>query len=47
MVFCLGEDILESEHLYEDLSDDDPRRDVKDVAFAQTYLEKVCQVKTQ
>ncbi|XP_058260739.1 GON-4-like protein isoform X2 [Hemibagrus wyckioides] len=38
-----GEDILETEHLYEDLSDDDPRRDVKDVAFAQAYLEKVCE----
>ncbi|XP_053087385.1 GON-4-like protein isoform X1 [Pangasianodon hypophthalmus] len=38
-----GEDIADSELLYDDLSDDDPRRDIKDVAFAQAYLEKVCE----
>uniref|UniRef100_A0AAY5EGJ2 DH domain-containing protein n=1 Tax=Electrophorus electricus TaxID=8005 RepID=A0AAY5EGJ2_ELEEL len=32
---------LHSALLCDDLSDDDPRRDVKDVAFAQAYLEKV------
>ncbi|XP_036418539.1 GON-4-like protein isoform X2 [Colossoma macropomum] len=30
--------------LYDDLSDNDPRRDTKDVAFAQAYLEKACEV---
>ncbi|XP_026875558.2 GON-4-like protein isoform X1 [Electrophorus electricus] len=34
---------LHSALLCDDLSDDDPRRDVKDVAFAQAYLEKVCE----
>ncbi|KAF5898085.1 GON-4-like protein, partial [Clarias magur] len=29
--------------LYDHLSDNDPQRDVKDVAFAQAYLEKVCE----
>lgn len=38
LMFCLGE----VELLDEDLSDDDPQRDVKDIAFAQAYLEKVC-----
>lgn len=41
MVSCLGEDVAESEHRYDDLSDDDPLRDIKDIAFAQAYLEKV------
>ncbi|KAI4880039.1 hypothetical protein NFI96_019909, partial [Prochilodus magdalenae] len=30
--------------LYDDFSDDDPRRDTKDVAFAQAYLERACEV---
>ncbi|XP_053494789.1 GON-4-like protein isoform X2 [Ictalurus furcatus] len=38
-----GEDVAESEHRYDDLSDDDPLRDIKDIAFAQAYLEKVCE----
>lgn len=42
VVFCLGEDVPESDLLRDELSDDDPRRDIKDVAFAQAYLEKVC-----
>ncbi|KAI5087375.1 GON-4-like protein [Silurus meridionalis] len=37
-----GAIIPEPELLYEDLPDD-PLRDVKDVAFAQAYLEKVCE----
>ncbi|XP_062865780.1 GON-4-like protein isoform X2 [Trichomycterus rosablanca] len=31
-----------SEHLHDQTSDD-PRRDIKDIAFAQAYLEKVCE----
>lgn len=42
MAFCLGEDFPESELLHDELSDDDPLKDIKDVAFAQAYLEKVC-----
>ncbi|XP_076864515.1 GON-4-like protein isoform X2 [Brachyhypopomus gauderio] len=34
---------LHSGLLYDDLSDHDPHRDIKDVAFAQAYIEKVCQ----
>uniref|UniRef100_A0A3B1J072 Uncharacterized protein n=1 Tax=Astyanax mexicanus TaxID=7994 RepID=A0A3B1J072_ASTMX len=30
--------------LYDDFSDDDPQKDSKDVAFAQAYLEKACEV---
>ncbi|XP_017566892.2 GON-4-like protein isoform X1 [Pygocentrus nattereri] len=30
--------------LHDDVSDSDPRRDTKDVAFAQAYLEKACEV---
>lgn len=44
VVFRLGADVPVSELLYDDLCDDDPRRDIKDVAFAQAYLEKVCWV---
>ncbi|KAG9279611.1 GON-4-like protein [Astyanax mexicanus] len=37
---------LQSEEalLYDDFSDDDPQKDSKDVAFAQAYLEKACEV---
>ncbi|XP_060760613.1 GON-4-like protein isoform X2 [Neoarius graeffei] len=38
-----GADVPASELLYDDLSDDDPQRDIKDIAFAQAYLEKVCE----
>ncbi|XP_060721563.1 GON-4-like protein isoform X2 [Tachysurus vachellii] len=38
-----GEGIQESELLHRDLSDEDPLREVKDIAFAQAYLEKVCE----
>ncbi|GAA6065495.1 GON-4-like protein [Tachysurus ichikawai] len=38
-----GEDIQESVLFLRDSSDEDPLRDVKDIAFAQAYLEKVCE----
>lgn len=41
MVFrSVGEDVPEAELLH-NLLDRDPQRDVKDIAFAQAYLEKV------
>uniref|UniRef100_A0A8B9JMF1 Si:dkey-27c15.3 n=1 Tax=Astyanax mexicanus TaxID=7994 RepID=A0A8B9JMF1_ASTMX len=35
---------MEKALLYDDFSDDDPQKDSKDVAFAQAYLEKACEV---
>ncbi|XP_072531952.1 GON-4-like protein isoform X2 [Salminus brasiliensis] len=40
----LQSDASEEALLYDDFSDDDPQRDSKDVAFAQAYLEKACEV---
>lgn len=42
IIFCLGEKVPASELPHDGLSDEDPLRDIKDVAFAQAYLEKVC-----